>query len=69
MRGSREEDADDDDDDEEGMGGAGDAEGGVGGGAGGEVGQQTIVDVSLDFCDPHERFFHGIRCTLPSLFE
>ena len=23
--------------------------------------QPTIVSVSLDFCDPHERFFHGIR--------
>lgn len=24
--------------------------------------EQTVVDVCLDFCDPHERFFHGIRC-------
>ncbi|CAM9859453.1 unnamed protein product [Pylaiella littoralis] len=23
--------------------------------------EQTVVDVCLDFCDPHERFFHGIR--------
>ncbi|CAN0012539.1 unnamed protein product [Scytosiphon promiscuus] len=30
--------------------------------AAGEAGdQQTVVDVCLDFCDPHERFFHGIR--------
>lgn len=21
----------------------------------------TVVSVSLDFCDPDERFFHGIR--------
>ncbi|CAB1119362.1 unnamed protein product [Ectocarpus sp. CCAP 1310/34] len=26
--------------------------------------QQTVVDVCLDFCDPHERFFHGIRALL-----
>lgn len=26
--------------------------------------QQTLVDINLDFCDPHERFFHGIKCVV-----
>lgn len=49
---------------EEFEGGEGD-DGGEGSGSDGEAvdpNQKTVVDVSLDFCDPHERFFHGIKC-------
>lgn len=66
--GSDDEDDDDDseDDSDEGeiqLDGAIQRDSGDGEG-GGDDGGAEIVDINLDFCDPHERFFHGIRCEI-----
>ncbi|CAN0117555.1 unnamed protein product, partial [Ectocarpus fasciculatus] len=55
---TRRSDAEEDDEEEE------EEEEATASGAAAAGDQQTVVDVCLDFCDPHERFFHGIRALL-----
>ncbi|CAN0272415.1 unnamed protein product, partial [Ectocarpus sp. 8 AP-2014] len=57
---TRRSDAEEDDEEEE----EEEEEEAAGSGATAAGDQQTVVDVCLDFCDPHERFFHGIRALL-----